>query len=67
MRDNVTIEAVSNQSGDIPNQTGGILDALPDVPVIEGERVDNTGSDAGAISQTTVEKVVEKIKKDSAK
>lgn len=37
MRDNVTIEAVSNQSGDVPNQTGGILETLPEAPTIEAE------------------------------
>lgn len=35
MRDNVTIEAVSNQSGDVPNQTGVELETLPEAPVIE--------------------------------
>lgn len=37
MRDNVTIEAVSNQSGDVPNQTGAILETLPEAPTIEVE------------------------------
>ena len=35
MKDNIQIEAVSNQSGDIPNQTGGILEELPEAPTIE--------------------------------
>ena len=37
MRDNVTIEAVSNQSGDVPNQTGAILENLPEAPEIEAK------------------------------
>ena len=35
MRDNVTIEAVSNQSGDVPNQSGVLLETLPEAPTIE--------------------------------
>lgn len=35
MKDTVQVEAVSNQSGDVPNQTGGILEELPEAPVIE--------------------------------
>lgn len=35
MRDSVTVEAVSNQSGDVPNQTGAILENLPEAPEIE--------------------------------
>ena len=37
MRDSVQIEAVSNQSGDIPNQSGVNLAELPEAPTaIEG-------------------------------
>lgn len=39
MRDNVTIEAVSNQSGDVPNQSGVLLETLPEAPNIEAEAV----------------------------
>lgn len=50
MRDNVTIEAVSNQSGDVPNQSGGILEALPEIPNIEVEgktvEVEKTASES---------------------
>lgn len=35
MKDQVQIEAVSNQSGDIPNQSGVILEELPEAPTIE--------------------------------
>lgn len=35
MKDSVQIEAVSNQSGDIPNQSGVILEELPEAPTIE--------------------------------
>lgn len=35
MKDTVQVEAVSNQSGDVPNQTGGILENLPEAPDIE--------------------------------
>ena len=35
MRDTVQVEAVSNQSGDVPNQTGAILENLPEAPDIE--------------------------------
>ena len=37
MKDSVQIEAVSNQSGDIPNQTGVDLQELPEAPAIEIE------------------------------
>jgi hypothetical protein len=37
MKDTVQVEAVSNQSGDVPNQTGGILETLPEAPTIEVE------------------------------
>lgn len=37
MKDNVQIEAVSNQSGDIPNQSGVDLQELPEAPAIEIE------------------------------
>lgn len=47
MKDSVQVEAVSNQSGDIPNQTGGILEELPENPetevvkqVIEGQKIE---------------------------
>lgn len=35
MKDTVQVEAVSNQSGDVPNQTGAILENLPEAPDIE--------------------------------
>jgi hypothetical protein len=35
MKDSVQVEAVSNQSGDVPNQTWAILDNLPEAPEIE--------------------------------
>lgn len=35
MKDSVQVEAVSNQSGDVPNQTGAILENLPEAPDIE--------------------------------
>lgn len=37
MKDSVQIEAVSNQSGDIPNQSGVNLQELPEAPAIEAE------------------------------
>lgn len=37
MKDQVQIEAVSNQSGDIPNQSGVDLAELPEAPAIEVE------------------------------
>lgn len=35
MRDSVQIEAISNQSGDVPNQSGVDLAELPEAPAIE--------------------------------
>ena len=37
MKDSVQVEAVSNQSGDVPNQTGAILESLPEAPEIEAK------------------------------
>lgn len=37
MRDVQQIEAISNQSGDIPNQSGVDLAELPEAPAIEIE------------------------------
>lgn len=37
MRDVQQIEAISNQSGDIPNQTAVDLEELPEAPAIEIE------------------------------
>lgn len=37
MKDQVQIEAVSNQSGDVPNQSGVDLAELPEAPAIEIE------------------------------
>ena len=37
MKDQVQIEAISNQSGDIPNQSGVDLEELPEAPAIEVE------------------------------
>ena len=37
MKDSVQVEAVSNQSGDVPNQTGAILENLPEAPEIEAK------------------------------
>jgi hypothetical protein len=37
MRDQIQVEAVSNQSGDVPNQTGAILENLPEAPEIEAK------------------------------
>lgn len=37
MKDNIQVEAVSNQSGDVPNQTGAILENLPEAPEIEAK------------------------------
>lgn len=41
MKDQVQIEAVSNQSGDIPNQSGVNLQELPEAPAIEVEAEKN--------------------------
>lgn len=41
MRDVQQIEAVSNQSGDIPNQSGVDLAELPEAPAIEAEQLKN--------------------------
>lgn len=41
MKDQVQIEAVSNQSGDIPNQSGVDLAELPEAPAIEAEQLKN--------------------------
>lgn len=35
MKDNIQIEAISNQSGDIPNQSGVNLTELPEAPTTE--------------------------------
>ena len=35
MKDSVQVEAVSNQSGDVPNQSGVQLEELPEAPAIE--------------------------------
>lgn len=37
MKDSVQVEAISKQSGDVPNQTGAILENLPEVPTLEVE------------------------------
>jgi len=37
MKDSVQVEAVSNQSGDVPNQSGVLLETLPEAPTIEVE------------------------------
>lgn len=39
MKDSVQIEAVSNQSGDVPNQSGVDLAELPEAPAIEVEKL----------------------------
>lgn len=39
MKDVQQIEAVTNQAGDIPNQSGVELETLPEIPTIEGEPV----------------------------
>ena len=39
MRDTVQVEAISNQSGDIPNQSGVDLEELPEAPAIEAEKL----------------------------
>jgi hypothetical protein len=39
------VEAVSNQSGDVPNQTGAILESLPDVPEAQAIEVQSEKSD----------------------
>lgn len=36
MKDTQSVEVSPSQSGDVPNQTGGILETLPEAPVIEG-------------------------------
>lgn len=41
MRDVQQIEAISNQSGDIPNQSGVDLAELPEAPAIEAEKLKN--------------------------
>ena len=35
MKDNIQVEAISNQSGDVPNQSGVDLQELPEAPTIE--------------------------------
>jgi hypothetical protein len=40
MKDTVQVEAVSNQSGDVPNQSGAILETLPEAPDIEAKAVE---------------------------
>lgn len=35
MKDNIQIEAISNQSGDVPNKSGVDLQELPEAPTIE--------------------------------
>lgn len=37
MKDSVQVEAISNQSGDVPNQSGVNLEELPEAPAIEGK------------------------------
>ena len=49
MRDNIQIEAVSNQSGDVPNQSGVALEELPEAPNV------------GTVGEAVVEKVKEKM------
>ena len=39
MKDTVQVEAISNQSGDIPNQSGVDLEELPEAPAIEAEKL----------------------------
>lgn len=41
MREVTQIEAISNQSGDIPNQSGVNLQELPEAPAIEAEKLKN--------------------------
>lgn len=48
MRDSVQIEAISNQSGDIPNQSGVALEELPEAPNLE------------VVGEAVAEKVLEK-------
>jgi len=48
MRDSVQIEAISNQSGDVPNQSGVDLAELPEAPTIE------------AVAEKVAEQVIEK-------
>ena len=40
MKDSVQVEAVSNQSGDIPNQSGVLLETLPEAPDLEAKAVE---------------------------
>lgn len=40
MKDQVQIEAISNQSGDTPKDANGILEELPEAPAIEGEKAE---------------------------
>ena len=40
MRDVQQIEAISNQSGDMPKDANGILEELPEAPVIEAEKLE---------------------------
>lgn len=39
MKDQVQIEAISNQSGDVPNQSGVDLAELPEAPAVEAEKL----------------------------
>jgi len=48
MKDSVQVEAVSNQSGDVPNQSGVDLAELPEAPTIE------------AVAEKVAEQVIEK-------
>jgi len=48
MKDSVQVEAISNQSGDIPNQSGVDLAELPEAPTIE------------AVAEKVAEQVIEK-------
>jgi len=48
MKDNIQVEAISNQSGDVPNQSGVELEELPEAPNNE------------AINEKIVEKIIEK-------
>lgn len=49
MRDSVQIEAISNQSGDVPNQSGVDLQELPEAPNLE------------VVGEAVAEKVKEKL------
>lgn len=40
MKDQVQIEAISNQSGDMPKDANGILEELPEAPAIEVEKAE---------------------------